>query len=93
MGKNNPNVIQFSVWDISQITPVLDLCIILHFNKMTTQVEIAATDFDIIMYSFDAWSFGALVEDRKQKEYGGNSCPWLKNWEVEHNHNPYKVIH
>ncbi|CAM6101474.1 unnamed protein product [Calypogeia fissa] len=51
------------------------------------QVEIAATHFDIIMYSFDAWSFGALEEDRKQKElYGYSAHSWAKSMEVQHNH-------
>eukprot|EP01018_Ginkgo_biloba_P017460 Gb_05854 [translate_table: standard] len=35
------------------------------------QVEVAATHFDIIAYSFDAWSFGTLQNNRK---YGSTMC-------------------
>jgi hypothetical protein len=45
------------------------------------QVEVGATCFDIIMYSFDAWSFGALLENER-KERRASPRQSVKSFEV-----------
>ncbi|KAL3677754.1 hypothetical protein R1sor_020710 [Riccia sorocarpa] len=55
------------------------------------QVDVAATHFDVIMYSFEAWSFGALEEERQYKLSGVPIRHWLKNLEVMQPKTPAKV--
>ncbi|KAL2641736.1 hypothetical protein R1flu_009323 [Riccia fluitans] len=55
------------------------------------KADVAATHFDVILYSFEAWSFGALEEERQYKLSGGPTRHWLKNLEVMQPKTPAKV--
>ena len=62
---------------------------LIYFEYRYVQVEVAATHIEVIMYSFDAWSYGSLEVDkvRRMKALHGQTLKfWTKNVDVSTHH-------